>query len=60
MFAGRDRSLNEFNENFLLFLQRKKYYADYYSIDIIDDANHIYTDIKSQEILIRDIRKSLV
>jgi uncharacterized protein len=60
MFAGHDRSLNEFNTYFQIeFLQRNIRYSDFYSINIIEKANHIYTSIKSQEELIADICKSL-
>lgn len=60
LFSENDSSLSEFNIDFKSKLLQQKYqYEDYYSINIIDQANHIYTEIKFQEKLINNICNAL-
>jgi len=56
LFAENDFSLREFNNDFRYnFLEKQGKCKKRYSLDIIKNANHIYTEIKWQDELLHNI-----
>ena len=56
LFAENDFSLREFNNDFRYnFLEKNKKFRKKYSLDIIENANHIYTETKWQDELLFNI-----
>ena len=56
LFAENDFSLREFNNDFRYnFLEKQGKFKKRYSLDIIKNANHIYTETKWQDELLHNI-----